>query len=248
MSEPRLHRDAGPPLAPIKRQLPVILPSKLCFLIKSIARERLRRVSLSRPRVPASPLPLSPLSGALRKVRSYIRKSLPLSLYNRGPGPKQGATQIYSAIERPWPREEGSNRGFFFAFAFAFAFFRPPGPSPLFLPFRAARDAESFLAPIEPRVSLETNFKLPLDLMISGYRGTESVRPRATERGTALGPKLPARRCRRGRGRRRRLGERTASRNLVDRCYQFISTRKSVARDSPNIKRALSVGYNSWSV
>lgn len=51
------------------------LPAKLCFLIKSIVKERLARIPRSPPfSVRSSPIPFS--HAALRKSRSYVRECL----------------------------------------------------------------------------------------------------------------------------------------------------------------------------
>lgn len=80
-----------PPLVPTGAELPVILPAKLCFLIKSIVKERLACIPLScRPLLSIS-LPLPPslppahsLSFSLcpsrasryERARSYVRECL----------------------------------------------------------------------------------------------------------------------------------------------------------------------------
>lgn len=105
-----------PPLVPTGAELPVILPAKLCFLIKSIVKERL----LGCIGIQVSPSPLSfslslllslsiylPLSFALFFSPPFSRVALRKRLIvrpgvstssNRGSRPKQGAIQIYSAI------------------------------------------------------------------------------------------------------------------------------------------------------
>lgn len=71
------------------------LPAKLCFLIKSIVKERLACI-------PHSPIAfLGPVSYSLlarRVTKEPIVRPRVSTSGNRGSRPKQGAIQIYSAI------------------------------------------------------------------------------------------------------------------------------------------------------
>lgn len=103
------------------------LPAKLCFLIKSIVKERFVRIFLSlsfflvRLSSPfPSPFPFS--SRAPRYEREPIVRSRVSTSDKRGSGPKQGAIQIYSAIPRgisptlpPFCSSSRRHRGFFFS-------------------------------------------------------------------------------------------------------------------------------------
>lgn len=73
------------------------LPAKLCFLIKSIVKERLACIPLFR-----RPCPVFFSTLLARRVtkESIVCPRVPTS-GNRGSRPKQGAIQIYSAILQP---------------------------------------------------------------------------------------------------------------------------------------------------